>query len=147
VNPDNDREERRMILEAFRLTGKNALLTGSSRGFGAAIALAEASANVALHGSSSVPQARVNQVEAADARHVRLRADPRDTDTATELVEQTVAALGSIDILINNAGMIRRAPAVDFTAANSGRPLGRSARRGGRCCLSGNRWRLAWEIE
>ena len=43
-----------MILEAFRLTGKNALVTGSSRGLGAAIAvaLAEAGANVALHGSS-----------------------------------------------------------------------------------------------
>jgi len=106
-----------MILEAFRLTGKNALVTGSSRGLGAAIAvaLAEAGANVALHGSSSVPQTVVNQVEAAGARHVQLTADLRDPDRAPELVEQTIAAFGSIDILVNNAGMIRRSPAVDFS--------------------------------
>ena len=73
---------------------------------------------MALHGSSSVPQTVVDQVEAAGARHVQLTADLRDPDRAAELVEQTIAALGSIDILINNAGMIRRAPAVDFTTAD-----------------------------
>lgn len=108
------------ILEAFLLTGKNALVTGSSRGLGAAIAiaLAEAGANVALHGSRSVPQTVVEQVAATGSRHVQLTADLRDPDCAPELVEQTAAALGSIDILVNNAGMIRRAPAIDFTTAD-----------------------------
>jgi 2-deoxy-D-gluconate 3-dehydrogenase len=109
-----------MILEAFRLTGKNALITGSSRGLGAAIAiaLAEAGANVALHGSRGVPRTVVDQVAATGARHIELIADLRDPDRAPELVEQTIAALGSIDVLVNNAGMIRRAPAVDFTTAD-----------------------------
>ncbi len=106
-----------MILDSFRLTGKNALVTGSSRGLGAeiALALAEAGANVALHGSQSVPSAVVERVAATTVRHVELVADLRYPDRCPELVESTVAALGSIDILVNNAGIIRRAPAVDFS--------------------------------
>jgi len=51
-----------MILERFSLKGKTALVTGSSRGLGAAIALAlaEAGANVAVHGSRAVPQATLD---------------------------------------------------------------------------------------
>ncbi len=109
-----------MIRDAFSLTGKNALVTGSSRGLGAAIAvaLAEAGANVALHGSRGVPKSVVDQLAATGACHVQLTADLRDADRAPELIEQTIAALGSIDILVNNAGMIRRSPAVDFTTAD-----------------------------
>jgi 2-deoxy-D-gluconate 3-dehydrogenase len=106
-----------LILDSFRLTGKNALVTGSSRGLGAAIALAlaEAGANVALHGSQSVPATVVERVGATGARHVELAGDLRNPDTCSELVAATVEKLGSIDILVNNAGMIRRAPAVDFS--------------------------------
>ena len=106
-----------MILESFRLTGRNALVTGSSRGLGAAIAiaLAEAGANVALHGSTGVPRAVVDAVAAAGVLHVSLAADLRQPEHAPALVEQTVEAFGSIDILVNNAGLIRRAPAVDFS--------------------------------
>ena len=107
-----------MILDSFRLTGKNALVTGSSRGLGAAIALAlaEAGANVALHGSQTAPNA--DRVAATGVRHVELVADLRHPDRCAELIAKTVAGLGSIDILVNNAGMIRRAPAVDFTEAD-----------------------------
>jgi 2-deoxy-D-gluconate 3-dehydrogenase len=102
------------------LTGKNALVTGSSRGLGAAIALAlaEAGANVALHGSRGVPAEVVERVAAMGAKHLALAADLRHPELCAGLVEQTVAAFGSIDILVNNAGMIRRAPAVDFTTAD-----------------------------
>ena len=53
-----------MILERFSLKGKTALVTGSSRGLGAAIALAlaEAGANVAVHGSRAVPRATLDLV-------------------------------------------------------------------------------------
>ena len=109
-----------MILDRFKLTGKNALVTGSSRGLGAAIALAlaEAGANVALHGSKSVPETVVKQIAATGARHIELVADLRQPSLSPELIAQTVAGLGSIDILVNNAGMIRRAPAVDFSEAD-----------------------------
>lgn len=109
-----------MILESFRLTGKNALVTGSSRGLGAAIALAlaEAGANVALHGSRAVPAEVVDSISATGVRHAELVADLREPALCDELIAGTVSALGSIDILVNNAGMIRRGAAVDFSEAD-----------------------------
>ncbi len=109
-----------MILDAFRLTGKNALVTGSSRGMGAAIAvaLAQAGANVALHASRSVPTDVVRAVGEAGVNHVALIADLSRPSRAPILFDQAVAALGSIDILVNNAGITRRAPAVDYSLAD-----------------------------
>jgi 2-deoxy-D-gluconate 3-dehydrogenase len=109
-----------LILDSFRLTGKNALITGSSRGMGAAIAvaLAQAGANVALHASRSVPGDVVRAVAETGVNHVALTADLRHPDHAPGLIEQTITALGSIDILINNAGITRRAPAVDYSLAD-----------------------------
>jgi 2-deoxy-D-gluconate 3-dehydrogenase len=106
-----------LILDSFRLAGKNALVTGSSRGMGAAIAiaLAEAGAHVALHGSETVPAEVIEKVSATGANHVALSADLTHPDNCQGLVERAIAALGSIDILINNAGTTRRAPAVDFS--------------------------------
>jgi NAD(P)-dependent dehydrogenase (short-subunit alcohol dehydrogenase family) len=101
-----------LILDAFRLTGKNALVTGSSRGMGAAIAvaLAQAGANVALHASHSVPADVVRAVGEAGVKHLALMADLSRPARAPILFEQAVAGLGSIDILVNNAGIPRRAP-------------------------------------
>ena len=106
-----------MILDSFRLTGKNALVTGSSRGMGAAIAvaIAQAGANVAVHASTSVPEDVIQAVAATGVRHVGLTANLSHPDRAPELIEKTIAALGSIDILVNNAGITRRAPAVDYS--------------------------------
>ena len=104
-----------MILESFSLKGKTALITGSSRGLGAgiALALAEAGADVALHGSSSVPEGIRYAIEATGARSAVVTGDVGDLATCSEMVERTISALGSIDILVNNAGTIRRSPAVD----------------------------------
>ena len=106
-----------MILDSFRLTGKNALVTGSSRGMGAAIAVAlvEAGAHVALHGTRTVPIEVIQRVAATGARTVALTADLTHPEHCQGLVEQAISALGSIDILINNAGITRRAPAVDYS--------------------------------
>jgi 2-deoxy-D-gluconate 3-dehydrogenase len=109
-----------LILDSFRLTGKNALVTGSSRGMGAAIAvaLAQAGANVALHASRSVPTEVIHRVAETGVRHIALTADLSHPDRAHELMDQAISGLGSIDILINNAGITRRAAAVDYSIAD-----------------------------
>ncbi len=106
-----------LILDRFNLEGKSALVTGSSRGLGAAIAVAfaEAGANVAVHGSSSAPKATQRKLLALGVRSIALVGDVADPDVCACLVEETVQYFGSIDILVNNAGIIRRSPAVDHS--------------------------------
>ena len=69
-----------MILERFSLKGKTALVTGSSRGLGAgiAVALAEAGANVAIHGSRAVPEATREMIAALGAESFALVGDVSD---------------------------------------------------------------------
>jgi 2-deoxy-D-gluconate 3-dehydrogenase len=83
-----------------------------------AIVLAEAGANVALHGSQSVSADVRERVEQTGVRHIELALDLTDSSRAPELIERTTAGLGSIDILVNNAGITRRAPAVDYLIAD-----------------------------
>jgi 2-deoxy-D-gluconate 3-dehydrogenase len=81
-----------------------------------AIGLAQAGANVVVHGINTKGIAEVCEaVRAAGARPVEAVADVSDAKACVELVEFTVKELGSIDILINNAGIIRRAPAAEFS--------------------------------
>ena len=109
-----------MILESFRLDGKNALVTGSSRGLGAAIALAfaQAGANVGLHGRSPAGEANCQAIRELGRRTFYLQGDLAEAQVCSALIEKTVAEFGSIDILVNNAGMIRRAPATEYSAAD-----------------------------
>ncbi|HET7104560.1 MAG TPA: 2-dehydro-3-deoxy-D-gluconate 5-dehydrogenase KduD [Terracidiphilus sp.] len=104
-----------MVLDQFSLKGKVALVTGSSRGLGAgiALALAEAGAKVALHGLRPVPQATIARIAGTGAAHLELEGDVSRKDVCDELVERTAGHFGTIDILVNNAGIIRRAPAVE----------------------------------
>jgi 2-dehydro-3-deoxy-D-gluconate 5-dehydrogenase len=106
-----------MILDKFSLKGKSALVTGSSRGLGAAIAvaLAQAGSNVAVHGSSTAPLDTERKVEALGVKSIALAGDVGDREVCARLVEETVKQLGAIDILVNNAGIIRRAPAADYS--------------------------------
>jgi len=134
-----------LILDSFKLTGKNALVTGSSRGMGAAIAiaLAEAGANVALHASQSVPGDVIDQVAASGSRTVALSADLSHPDNAPQLVEDTIRAFGSIDILVNNAGITRRAPAVDYSISDWDDVLATNLTCVFRLCQSAGRAMLA----
>jgi 2-deoxy-D-gluconate 3-dehydrogenase len=108
-----------MILDSFNLKGKNALVTGSRTGLGGgmAIGLAQAGANVVVHGPTSDGIEEVcAAVRAAGSRAVPAKGDVADAGDCARLVELTVGELGSIDILINNAGIIRRTPAADYSA-------------------------------
>jgi len=107
------------IPDCFSLKGKNALVTGSRAGLGAAMAigLAQAGANVAVNGSKDEGIEDVcRAVTACGVRAVRAVADISGARACEELVGLTVRELGSIDILINNAGIIRRSPALDYPA-------------------------------
>jgi 2-dehydro-3-deoxy-D-gluconate 5-dehydrogenase len=108
------------MLDLFRLDGKTALITGSSRGLGSAIAiaLAQAGANVAIHGHQTVPGATREKIQGTGSRHIALTGDVCEPAVCSALVEQTVKHFGSIDILVNNAGIIRRAPAEEFSIAD-----------------------------
>jgi 2-dehydro-3-deoxy-D-gluconate 5-dehydrogenase len=109
-----------LILERFSLKGKIALVTGSSRGLGAgiAVALAEAGASVAIHGSSKVPEATMQKLAAFGGNHFTVVGDVSDASVCTRLIEEVVLHFGRIDILVNNAGTIRRAPAAEHSDAD-----------------------------
>ena len=106
-----------MILEKFGLKGKTALVTGSSRGLGAgiAMALAEAGANVAIHGSSKVPEVTQQALRKMGANQFAVVGDVSDASVCSLLIEQVVRHFGVIDILVNNAGIIRRTAAVEHS--------------------------------
>ena len=92
-----------------QLTGKVALVTGGSRGIGAAIAkrLARDGADVAITYVSSPDKANavVAEIKAAGRRGVAIQADSADAKAVAAAVNKTVADLGKLDILVNNAGI------------------------------------------
>jgi len=105
-----------MILNSFKLAGKVALVTGASTGLGAAIAiaLAEAGAQVACHGNTRSPEntcAKINKNGIA----FPVTGDLSRVDTPRQIFDEVTARFGHLDILINNAGTIRRAPAVEYS--------------------------------
>src|SRR6266404_2032907 len=102
-------------LEIFQLCGKTALVTGSSAGLGAAIAmaLAAAGADVICHGNSRRAEETCRKIESIGRRSAAVQADLAQSSGAQELFEKA-RAFAAIDILVNNAGVIRRAPAHQF---------------------------------
>jgi 2-deoxy-D-gluconate 3-dehydrogenase len=106
------------LLDAFKLDGKVALVTGASRGLGAAMAaaLASAGAEVALHSNEHPAEATAAKIAADNGPRTALfTADLADRAAADRLVADTLATFGRIDILVNNAGIIRRHAAAQHT--------------------------------
>lgn len=110
-------QKQKLILDQFRLDGKTALVTGASAGLGAAmaIALAQAGADVVCHGNSRSPQWTCQQIGKLGRRATGIQADLSKPDSPAELFAKG-EQFAPIDILINNAGIIRRAKAVDYSA-------------------------------
>lgn len=93
------------------LSGKVAIVTGGSRGIGAAVArqLAEAGAAVVVNCAGSVDAANavVESIRAASGSALAVRADVSDPAACAGLVDSAVAEFGRLDILVNNAGITR----------------------------------------
>lgn len=110
-----------MILDAFKLDGKAALVTGAAQGLGQAVALglAEAGADVVALDRRSVAET-CQAIDALGRRGHGLERDLEGVtpDGAAAIVAAAVAALDRLDILVNNAGIIRRAPALEFSQAD-----------------------------
>ncbi len=106
-------------LSLFDLSGRRALITGSSRGIGLALArgLAGAGAEILVNGRDAEALGTAAAGLAAEGASVRALAfDVTSEDSVGEAIDYAESAIGPIDILINNAGMQHRAPLQDFPA-------------------------------
>lgn len=106
-----------MILDAFRLNGKVAIVTGGNRGLGSgmAVALAEAGADVVSIQRAEDTRRIAARISGVGRRFLPLTLDIGAEHAAEEALEATLAQFGRVDILVNNAGVQRRAPAADFS--------------------------------
>ena len=107
-----------MILDNFKLDGKIALVTGASSGLGQAIAiaLAEAGADVAAHcHTAGKADETCAEIQKLSRRSIPVTGDMADKSAPSRMMEEVISEFGRIDILINNAGTIRRTPAVDYS--------------------------------
>ncbi|ANU17487.1 3-oxoacyl-[acyl-carrier-protein] reductase [Planococcus maritimus] len=94
-----------------KLTGKTAIVTGASRGIGAAIArrFAEEGANIVVNysGSQDKAEAVVAEIEQAGGKAIAVKANVADADAVKSMADAAIKEFGSIDILVNNAGITR----------------------------------------
>lgn len=105
-----------MVLNAFDLTGKVAIVTGCDTGLGQGMTLGLAQAGCDIVGvNRKIPHETAAKVEALGRRFTAIQADLSRQDDITGIVAKAVSAMGHIDILVNNAGTIRRADALTFT--------------------------------
>jgi 2-deoxy-D-gluconate 3-dehydrogenase len=105
-----------MILDKFRIDSQVAVVTGATKGIGRAIAqaLAEAGADIAV--VSRNPDKGIEKaVSALGRRYMHYAADLTDRNQTREVVPAILSTMGDISILVNNSGIIRRAPAAEYS--------------------------------
>lgn len=108
-----------MILDAFNLSGKVAIVTGCDTGLGQGMTLGLAQAGCDIVGvNRKIPEETAAKVIALGRRFMAIQADLSKQDAIDDIVSKTVAEMGRVDILVNNAGTIRREDALSFSEKN-----------------------------
>ena len=105
-----------MILDQFKLDGKVAIVTGAARGLGQgmALGLAEAGADIVLVDILDMSESKA-KIEVLGRKCIAISADLSKKESVDTIVSAAVEQMGGIDILFNNAGIIRRSPITEFT--------------------------------
>jgi 2-deoxy-D-gluconate 3-dehydrogenase len=104
------------ILDSFKLDGKSAIVTGAARGLGQGIAigLAEAGADVACVDILPTAETR-KSIESIGGKAIEIEANLVKLESVDKIISTTKDAFGKINILFNNAGIIRRSPITEFS--------------------------------
>jgi 2-deoxy-D-gluconate 3-dehydrogenase len=104
-----------MILDKFRVDGKVALVTGGTKGLGKAIALALAEAGADVAVVSRTPDADVEKaILRLGRRYIHHAADLIQREHTRRVIPAIVEKMGDLDIMVNNAGIIRRWPVLEY---------------------------------
>jgi len=109
-----------MTYSPLELTGKVAVVVGGTSGIGRAIAhgFAQAGADVVPTSRRAEPvETAAREIEEFGRRSLRVTSDVADRASLENVLNETVTALGKVDILVNSAGRTKRAPTIDFPEA------------------------------
>ena len=105
-----------MILDQFNLTGKVALVTGCSAGLGEAMTLGLAEAGADIVGVYNQGRPAIQeQIEAMGRKFLGIQADLTSIEPIGQIVQKAMDNFGHVDILLNNAGILRREKCLDFS--------------------------------
>jgi len=108
-----------MIIDALSLQGKVAIVTGCDTGLGQGMALGLAEAGCQVVGVNYLePTETIEKMNAAGYTFLDLRANLLKQDDIPRIIDEAVAKFGKLDVLVNNAGIIRREDAVEFSEQN-----------------------------
>ncbi len=108
-----------MILDKFRIDGQVAVVTGGTKGLGKAIVLGLAEAGADIAAVSRNPNSDLEkQIKTLGRRYMHYAADLTQRQQTKTVIPAILNIMGDVNILINNAGIIRRSPAIDYKEAD-----------------------------